>query len=177
MLNLYITHSDLSPPDCVSTENNRLTSVISVLVSLQDNNIISVTDYLKKHGISHCFYFLSTGNIQFTTHNRSMITVQTKKSPVYINYRANNIWTKLVIKKHLSGNIPFFRSQFTLSRAGIFKYVLDVNMKQCQYYSVQNNILHSQFIIPVSSTIAPDRRPCGCSPHPVYAAKPGVHRF
>ncbi|HBA7796588.1 TPA: DUF1398 domain-containing protein, partial [Escherichia coli] len=47
---------------------------------------------------------------------------------------------------------------FTLSRAGIFKYVLDVNMKQCQYYSVQNNILHSQFIIPVSSTIAPDRR-------------------
>ncbi|HAM4605160.1 TPA: DUF1398 domain-containing protein [Escherichia coli] len=94
-----------------------------------------------------------------------------------MNYRANNIWTKLVIKKHLSGNIPFFRSQFTLSRAGIFKYVLDVNMKQCQYYSVQNNILHSQFIIPVSSTIAPDRRPCGCSPHPVQAAKPGVYRF
>lgn len=31
--------------------------------------------------------------------------------------------------------------------------------------------------VPVSSTIAPDRRPCGCSPRPVYAAKPGVHRF
>ncbi|EJY1966444.1 DUF1398 family protein [Escherichia coli] len=82
-----------------------------------------------------------------------------------------------LLKNTYPDNIPFFRSHFTLSRAGIFKYVLDVNMKQCQYYSVQNNILHSQFIIPVSSTIAPDRRPCGYSPHPVYAAKPGVHRF
>ncbi|MBS9334294.1 DUF1398 family protein, partial [Escherichia coli] len=86
MFNFYITHSDSSPPDCVSTENNRLTSVISALISSHNSDIISVTDYLKKHGISHCFYFLSTGNIRFTTHNRSMITVQTKKRPVYINY-------------------------------------------------------------------------------------------
>ncbi|HHL8294529.1 TPA: DUF1398 family protein [Escherichia coli] len=158
MLNLYITHSDLSPPDCVTTENNRLSSVISLLISSHNSDIISVTDYLKKNDISHCFYFLSTGNIRFTTHNHSMITVQTKKRPVYINHRSNNIWTKLVIKKHLSGSIPFFRSHFTLSQAGIFKYVLDVNRKQCQYYSMQNHILHSQFIIPVSSTIAPDWR-------------------
>ncbi|AUM08474.1 DUF1398 family protein [Escherichia coli] len=177
MFNIYITHSDLSPPGCVSTENHRLTSVISALISLHDNNIISVTDYLKRNGISHCFYFLSTGNIRFTTHNQSMITVQTQKKPVHIKHRSNNIWTKLVIKKHLSGRIPFFRSHFTLSRAGIFKYVLDVNRKQCHYYSIQNNILHSQFIIPVSSTIAPDWRPCGCNPRPVYAAKPGVYRF
>lgn len=161
MFNLYITHSDLSPPDCVITENNRLTSVISALISLHDNNIISVTDYLKRNNISHCFYFLSTGNIRFTTHNQSMITVQTQKRPVYIKRSSNNIWTKQVIKKHLSGNIPFFRSHFTLSRAGIFKYVLDVNRKQCLYYSTENHILHSQFIIPVSSTIAPDQRPWG----------------
>lgn len=177
MFNLYITHSDSSPPDCVSTENNRLTSVISTLISSHDNNILSVTDYLKRNGISHCFYFLSTGNIRFTTHNQSMITVQTQKKTVYINHRLNNIWTKLVIKKHLSGRIPFFRSHFTLSRAGIFKYVLDVNRKKCQYYSIKNHILHSQFIIPVSSTIAPDRRSCGCSPRSVHAEKPGVHRF
>ncbi|TGH04399.1 DUF1398 domain-containing protein [Escherichia coli] len=158
MFNFYITHSDLSPPDCVSTENSRLTSVISLLISSHDNDIISVTDYLNKNGISHCFYFLSTGNIRFTTHNQSMITVQPQKRSAYINHRSNNIWTKLVIKKHLSGNIPFFRSHFTLSRTGIFKYVLDVNRKHCQYYSVRNHILHSQFIIPVSSTIAPEKR-------------------
>ncbi|WP_105463334.1 DUF1398 family protein [Escherichia coli] len=159
MFNLYITHSDLSPPDCIITENNRLQSVISSLISLHNNNIISVTDYLLKNDISHCFYFLATGNIRFTTNNQSMITVQNRQRPVYIGHRKNNIWTKLVIKKHLSGNIPFFWSRFTLSRAGIFKYVLDVNRKQCQYYSIKNHILHSQFIIPVSSTIAPDRRP------------------
>nr|DAO70229.1 MAG TPA: hypothetical protein [Caudoviricetes sp.] len=48
MLNLYITHSDLSPPDCVPTENNRLSSVISLLISSHNSDIISVTDYLKK---------------------------------------------------------------------------------------------------------------------------------
>lgn len=158
MLNIYITHSDLSPPDCVATENNRLTSLVFSLISSDDNNFISVTEYLENNGISHCFYFTSTGNIRFTTYHKSMITVQRKKRPVYINRRTDTIWTKLIIKKHLSGSIPFFQSQNALSRAGIFKYVLDVSSKQCQYYSITNHILHSQFITPVSSTIAPDWR-------------------
>ncbi|HBN2099761.1 TPA: DUF1398 family protein [Escherichia coli] len=127
-------------------------------MSSKENNVIYLTEHLKNNGISHCFYFTSTGNIRFTTHHKSMVTVQRKQRTVYINRKTDTIWTKLIIKKHLSGNIPFFWSQNALSRAGIFKYVLDVSNKQCHYYSITNHILHSQFIIPASSTPAPNPR-------------------
>ena len=102
---------------------------------------------LKQNNISYYIYFVATGNVKVVTSSDSYISMKSDRGLIKINSEASGCLTRIAAKRHFTHVTAFDQYCRELARAGVFKWVVDVNEVNRYYWSKDNQLLHMENII------------------------------
>lgn len=102
---------------------------------------------LKQNNISYYIYFVATGNVKVVTSSDSYISMKSDRGLIKINSEASGCLTRIAAKRHFTHVTTFDQYCRELARAGVFKWVVDVNEVNRYYWSKDNQLLHTENII------------------------------
>ncbi len=102
---------------------------------------------LKQNNISYYIYFVATGNVQVVTTADTYLSLKSQRRLIKINQNASDALTRIAAKRHFSGCTRFDQYCRELARAGVFKWVVDVNEANRHYWSKDNHLLHTENIV------------------------------
>ena len=102
---------------------------------------------LKQNDISYYIYFVATGNVQIVTTSDTYLSLKSERRLIKVNQIASDSLTRIAAKRHFTGVTLFDQYCLELARAGVFKWVVDVNEINRRYWSKDNRLLHAENII------------------------------
>ncbi|AFJ47199.1 DUF1398 domain-containing protein [Shimwellia blattae] len=102
---------------------------------------------LRRNDISYYIYFVATGNVKIVTTSDTYMSVKTHRGLIKINQAACSRLVRIVSRRHFSGKTTYDQYCKELAKAGVFKWVVDVNEQMRHYWSKDNQLLHSEQII------------------------------
>lgn len=102
---------------------------------------------LKQNNISYYIYFVATGNVKIVTTADTYISMKSDRGLIKINSEASSCLTRIAAKRHFTHVTAFDQYCRELARAGVFKWVVDVNEVNRYYWSKDNQLLHTENII------------------------------
>ena len=102
---------------------------------------------LKQNDISYYIYFVATGNVKIVTTSDSYVSMKSDRSLIKVSAGGSSHLARMAAKRHFTGITPFEQYCRELARAGVFKWVVDVNEVNRSYWSKDNQLLHTENII------------------------------
>jgi uncharacterized protein YbcV (DUF1398 family) len=115
-----------------------------------DADFISFTEELIANHVSYYIYFVATGNVKFVMSSDAFISMKSNRKLLRVNSLASSTQTKEAARRHFSGMTSYDVYCTELAKAGVFKWVVDLNEKSRHYWSKDNKLLHIEnTILPV----------------------------
>ena len=111
------------------------------------SDFIQFLTELKQNDISYYIYFVATGNVQIVTTSDTYLSLKSERQLIKVNQIASDSLTRIAAKRHFTGVTLFDQYCLELARAGVFKWVVDVNEVNRRYWSKDNRLLHAENII------------------------------
>lgn len=102
---------------------------------------------LKQNNISYYIYFVATGNVKIVTTTDSYVAMKSHRSLIKVSAGGSSCLTKIAARRHFTGITHFDQYCRELARAGVFKWVVDVEEVSRHYWSKDNQLLHTENII------------------------------
>lgn len=102
---------------------------------------------LKQNNISYYIYFVATGNVKIVTMSDSYVSMKSSRGLIKVKTNGSPCLTRIAARRHFSGITHFDQYCQELAKAGVFKWVVDVNEISRYYWSKDNQLLHSENII------------------------------
>ncbi len=112
-----------------------------------NSDFLSFLAKLQRNNVSYYIYFVPTGNVKAVTTSDSYVSMKSHRGLIKINPTASSGLTKIVAHRHFSGKTSFDQYCKELAKAGVFKWVVDLNDRTRYYWSQDNQLLHSENII------------------------------
>ena len=112
-----------------------------------ESDFLQFLTELKQNNISYYIYFVATGNVKVVTSSDSYISMKSDRGLIKINSEASGCLTRIAAKRHFTHVTTFDQYCRELARAGVFKWVVDVNEVNRYYWSKDNQLLHTENII------------------------------
>lgn len=112
-----------------------------------ESDFLQFLTELKQNNISYYIYFVATGNVQVVTSSDSYVSMKSDRGLIKINSEASSCLTRIAAKRHFTHVTAFDQYCRELARAGVFKWVVDVNEVNRYYWSKDNQLLHTENII------------------------------
>lgn len=112
-----------------------------------ESDFLKFLTELKQNNISYYIYFVATGNVKVVTSSDSYVSMKSDRGLIKINSEASSCLTRIAAKRHFTHVTAFDQYCRELARAGVFKWVVDVNEVNRYYWSKDNQLLHTENII------------------------------
>ncbi|MFP5596228.1 DUF1398 family protein [Kluyvera sp. 142486] len=112
-----------------------------------ESDFLQFLTELKQNNISYYIYFVATGNVKVVTSSDSYVSMKSDRGLIKINSEASSCLTRIAAKRHFTHVTAFDQYCRELARAGVFKWVVDVNEVNRYYWSKDNQLLHTENII------------------------------
>ncbi|MBC1184092.1 DUF1398 domain-containing protein [Kluyvera sichuanensis] len=112
-----------------------------------ESDFLQFLTELKQNNISYYIYFVATGNVKVVTSSDSYVSMKSDRGLIKINSEASGCLTRIAAKRHFTHVTAFDQYCRELARAGVFKWVVDVNEVNRYYWSKDNQLLHTENII------------------------------
>ena len=92
-----------------------------------ESDFLQFLTELKQNNISYYIYFVATGNVKVVTSSDSYVSMKSDRGLIKINSEASSCLTRIAAKRHFTHVTAFDQYCRELARAGVFKWVVDVN--------------------------------------------------
>lgn len=112
-----------------------------------ESDFLQFLTELKQNNISYYIYFVATGNVKVVTSSDSYVSMKSDRGLIKIHSEASSCLTRIAAKRHFTHVTAFDQYCRELARAGVFKWVVDVNEVNRYYWSKDNQLLHTENII------------------------------
>lgn len=111
------------------------------------SDFLSFLTELRSNNISYYIYFVSTGNVKFVTTTDAFVSMKSDQTILRVNSETCASKVRLAARRHFTGVTTYDQYCRELARAGVFKWVVDLNDNTRQYWSQNNTILHVEDVI------------------------------
>ncbi|EFC6976693.1 DUF1398 domain-containing protein [Escherichia coli] len=101
---------------------------------------------LKRHNISLYIYYLVTDNIHIVLENDNIVLVKGLKKVVNVKFSRNKHLIETSYNKLKSKEITFQQYRENLAKAGVFRWVTNIQEHQRYYYAFDNSLLFTESI-------------------------------
>ncbi|HGU9421382.1 TPA: DUF1398 family protein [Escherichia coli] len=101
---------------------------------------------LKRHNISLYIYYLTTDNIHIVLENDNIVLVKGLKKVVNVKFSRNKHLIETSYNKLKSKEITFQQYRENLAKAGVFRWVTNIQEHQRYYYAFDNSLLFTESI-------------------------------
>ncbi|MDZ6785765.1 DUF1398 domain-containing protein [Escherichia coli] len=101
---------------------------------------------LKRHNVSHYIYYLATENIHIVLENDNIVLVKGLKKVVNVKFSRNKHLIETSYNKLKSKEITFQQYRENLAKAGVFRWVTNIQEHQRYYYAFDNSLLFTESI-------------------------------
>ncbi|EGP8278062.1 DUF1398 domain-containing protein [Escherichia coli] len=101
---------------------------------------------LKRHNISPYIYYLATDNIHIVLENDNIVLVKGLKKVVNVKFSRNKHLIETSYNKLKSKEITFQQYRENLAKAGVFRWVTNIQEHQRYYYAFDNSLLFTESI-------------------------------
>ena len=115
-------------------------------VRSKSNFLRFLTD-LKHNNVSYYIYFVATGNVKIVTKADTYISMKSHRGLIKINAHASSGLAQIAAKRHFTGITEFDQYCQELARAGVFKWVVDIEDETRHYWSKDKTLLHTENFI------------------------------
>ncbi|EEV0615767.1 TPA: DUF1398 domain-containing protein [Escherichia coli] len=101
---------------------------------------------LKCHNVSLYIYYLATDNIHIVLENDNIVLVKGLKKVVNVKFSRNKHLIETSYNKLKSKEITFQQYRENLAKAGVFRWVTNIQEHQRYYYAFDNSLLFTESI-------------------------------
>ena len=101
---------------------------------------------LKRHNVSLYIYYLATDNIHIVLENDNIVLVKGLKKVVSVKFSRNKHLIETSYNKLKSKEITFQQYRENLAKAGVFRWVTNIQEHQRYYYAFDNSLLFTESI-------------------------------
>ena len=101
---------------------------------------------LTRHNISLYIYYLATDNIHIVLENDNIVLVKGLKKVVNVKFSRNKHLIETSYNKLKSKEITFQQYRENLAKAGVFRWVTNIQEHQRYYYAFDNSLLFTESI-------------------------------
>ncbi|ENL4498459.1 DUF1398 domain-containing protein [Escherichia coli] len=101
---------------------------------------------LKRHNVSLYIYYLTTDNIHIVLENDNIVLVKGLKKVVNVKFSRNKHLIETSYNKLKSKEITFQQYRENLAKAGVFRWVTNIQEHQRYYYAFDNSLLFTESI-------------------------------
>ncbi|NUD43654.1 DUF1398 domain-containing protein [Escherichia coli] len=101
---------------------------------------------LKHHNVSLYIYYLATDNIHIVLENDNIVLVKGLKKVVNVKFSRNKHLIETSYNKLKSKEITFQQYRENLAKAGVFRWVTNIQEHQRYYYAFDNSLLFTESI-------------------------------
>ncbi len=101
---------------------------------------------LKRHNNSLYIYYLATDNIHIVLENDNIVLVKGLKKVVNVIFSRNKHLIETSYNKLKSKEITFQQYRENLAKAGVFRWVTNIQEHQRYYYAFDNSLLFTESI-------------------------------
>lgn len=101
---------------------------------------------LKRHNVSLYIYYLATDNIHIVLENDNIVLVKGLKKVVNVKFSRNKHLIETSYNKLKSKEITFQQYRENLAKAGVFRWVTNIQEHQRYYYAFDNSLLFTESI-------------------------------
>ncbi|HBA8327366.1 TPA: DUF1398 domain-containing protein [Escherichia coli] len=101
---------------------------------------------LKRHNVSLYIYSLATDNIHIVLENDNIVLVKGLKKVVNVKFSRNKHLIETSYNKLKSKEITFQQYRENLAKAGVFRWVTNIQEHQRYYYAFDNSLLFTESI-------------------------------
>ena len=84
---------------------------------------------LKRHNVSHYIYYLATDNIHIVLENDNTVLIKGLKKVVNVKFSRNTHLIETSYDRLKSREITFQQYRENLAKAGVFRWVINMNIK------------------------------------------------
>lgn len=117
-------------------EKVRMDADFSVFINtLNDNNV------------AYYVYFVATGNITFVKKNEDFVPLKSSRYLLKISSAVSARKTRIAAERHFSGEATYEIYCRDLANAGVFRWIVDLSTNVRSYYSVTNELLHTESLL------------------------------
>ncbi|EFL6551504.1 putative envelope protein [Escherichia coli] len=108
---------------------------------------------LKRHNVSLYIYYLATDNIHIVLENDNIVLVKGLKKVVNVKFSRNKHLIETSYNKLKSKEITFQQYRENLAKAGVFRWVTNIQEHQRYYYAFDNSLLFTESIQKITESI------------------------
>ncbi|EEV6008083.1 DUF1398 domain-containing protein [Escherichia coli] len=101
---------------------------------------------LKRYNVSLYIYYLATDNIHIVLENDNIVLVKGLKKVVNVKFSRNKHLIETSYNKLKSKEITFQQYRENLAKAGVFRWVTNIQEHQRYYYAFDNSLLFTESI-------------------------------
>ncbi|EFA7433124.1 DUF1398 domain-containing protein [Escherichia coli] len=101
---------------------------------------------LERHNVSLYIYYLATDNIHIVLENDNIVLVKGLKKVVNVKFSRNKHLIETSYNKLKSKEITFQQYRENLAKAGVFRWVTNIQEHQRYYYAFDNSLLFTESI-------------------------------
>ncbi|EPU4252942.1 DUF1398 domain-containing protein [Escherichia coli] len=101
---------------------------------------------LKRHNVSLYIYYLATDNIHIVLENDNIVLIKGLKKVVNVKFSRNKHLIETSYNKLKSKEITFQQYRENLAKAGVFRWVTNIQEQQRYYYTFDNSLLFTESI-------------------------------
>ena len=101
---------------------------------------------LKRPNVSLYIYYLATDNIHIVLENDNIVLVKGLKKVVNVKFSRNKHLIETSYNKLKSKEITFQQYRENLAKAGVFRWVTNIQEHQRYYYAFDNSLLFTESI-------------------------------
>ncbi|EEV2229262.1 DUF1398 domain-containing protein [Escherichia coli] len=101
---------------------------------------------LKRHNVSLYIYYFATDNIHIVLENDNIVLVKGLKKVVNVKFSRNKHLIETSYNKLKSKEITFQQYRENLAKAGVFRWVTNIQEHQRYYYAFDNSLLFTESI-------------------------------
>ncbi|EFI2183317.1 DUF1398 domain-containing protein [Escherichia coli] len=101
---------------------------------------------LKRHNVSLYIYYSATDNIHIVLENDNIVLVKGLKKVVNVKFSRNKHLIETSYNKLKSKEITFQQYRENLAKAGVFRWVTNIQEHQRYYYAFDNSLLFTESI-------------------------------
>ncbi|CAM4496739.1 DUF1398 domain-containing protein [Escherichia coli] len=108
---------------------------------------------LKRHNVSHYIYYLATDNIHIVLENDNTVLIKGLKKVVNVKFSRNTHLIETSFDRLKSREITFQQYRENLAKAGVFRWVTNIQEHQRYYYAFDNSLLFTESIQKITESI------------------------
>ena len=101
---------------------------------------------LKRHNVSHYIYYLATENVHIVLENDNTVLIKGLKKVVNVKFSRNTHLIETSYDRLKSREITFQQYRENLAKAGVFRWVTNIQEHQRYYYTFDNSLLFTESI-------------------------------